>query len=71
MEVLANNGIGTRPVTHAMHTLSYFKEKYSLKSEDFPNAWAANVCGFSLPIFPDLSEEEQKIVIEVVTKYLK
>ena len=71
MEVLNNNGIGTRPVTHAMHTLSYFKEKYNLKSEDFPNAWAANICGFSLPIFPGLSEEDQKIVIEVVNKFLK
>ena len=71
MENLAEEGIGTRPVTHAIHMLSYFKEKYNINSEDFPNAWAANACGFSLPIFPDLSEEDQRVVIEVVTKYLK
>ena len=71
MEALSIEGIGTRPVTHSIHTLSFYREKYNLKPEDFPKAYAANICGFSLPIFPGLTNEEQNIVIKAVLKYLK
>lgn len=70
MDDLADAGIGTRPPTHAIHTLSYYKEKYQIKETDFPNAWAANMCGFSIPIFPGLSEEDQNYVIQSVSKIL-
>ena len=70
MDDLADAGIGTRPPTHAIHTLSYYKEKYQIKEADFPNAWAANMCGFSIPIFPGLSEEDQNYVIQSVSKIL-
>ena len=71
MQHLANAGIGTRPPTHAIHTLSYYKEKYKIKPEEYPRAWAVNLCGFSLPIFPGLTDEEQNIVIKSVSQYLK
>ncbi len=71
MQYLANKGIGTRPPTHAIHTLSYYKEKYKIKPEEYPRAWAVNLCGFSLPIFPGLTDEEQNIVINSVSEYLQ
>tara|TARA_B100001057_G_scaffold264305_1_gene264424 strand:+ start:6071 stop:7255 length:1185 start_codon:yes stop_codon:yes gene_type:complete len=70
MDELANAGIGTRPPTHAIHTLSYYRDKYKTRPHDYPSAWAANICGFSIPIFPGLTEEDQNYVIETIFKYL-
>jgi perosamine synthetase len=66
MEDLLKAGVSTRPATHAVHMLTYYREKYGLKSEDFPNAWAANDCSISLPLFHGMTEIEQAHVIEQV-----
>ena len=69
MDILAAAGVGSRPPTHAIHTLSYYKEKYQIKETDFPNAWAANICGFSIPIFPGLTVDDQEYVIQSILKF--
>lgn len=69
MEALQRAGISTRPATHAVHMLTYYREKYQLKPEDFPNAWAANDCSISLPLFHGMTEEEQEYVIDTVKTY--
>lgn len=66
MEVLQANGVSTRPATHAVHMLTFYAEKYGLRPEDFPNAYAANHCSISLPLFHGMSEEEQDYVITTV-----
>ena len=66
MESLQEAGVSTRPATHAVHMLTYFKERYGLKSIDFPNAYAANECSISLPLFHGMTEAEQDYVIDVV-----
>lgn len=66
MEDLQDNGISTRPATHAVHMLSYYKKRYHLNSEDFLNAFAANDCSISLPLFHGMTEEEQEYIIEKV-----
>jgi dTDP-4-amino-4,6-dideoxygalactose transaminase len=69
MEALQRAGISTRPATHAVHMLTYYREKYRLRPEDFPNAWAANDCSISLPLFHGMKEEEQEYVIDTVRTY--
>lgn len=66
METLQGAGISTRPATHAVHMLSFYADKYDLKPEDFPNAYAANHCSISLPLFHGMTEEEQDRVIDTV-----
>ena len=66
MDELQNEGISTRPATHAVHMLSYYKNKYNLLPQDFPNAFAANDCSISLPLFHGMTEEEQNFVIQKV-----
>jgi perosamine synthetase len=66
MDQLQQLGISTRPATHAVHMLSYYRQKYSLKPEDFPNAFAANDCSISLPLFNGMTESEQCCVMESV-----
>jgi perosamine synthetase len=71
MDKLQKAGISTRPATHAVHMLTFYREKYNLKPEDFPNAYIANDCSISIPLFHGMKEEEQQYVIEQVRGYGK
>lgn len=64
MDRLQQQGISTRPATHAVHMLTYYKNKYGHKAEDFPCAWAANDCSISFPLFHGMTEAEHAFVIE-------
>jgi len=66
MEELQNAGISTRPATHAVHMLKFYKEKYDLSPMKFSRAFAANDCSISLPLFHGLRDEEQAKIIEIV-----
>ena len=66
MDRLLQNGISTRPATHAVHMLSYYADKYELGPQDFSNAYAANDCSISLPLFHGMTEAEQDHVIAIV-----
>ena len=69
MDDLQKVGISTRPATHAVHMLSFYKDKYNLMPEDFPNAYAADQCSISLPLFHGMIDEEQNFVIEKVLEF--
>lgn len=69
MESLQQQGISTRPATHAVHMLSYYRDKYQLKPGQFQAAQAANDCSISLPLFHGMLPEEQNIVIKAVKAY--
>jgi len=66
MDELQKKGISTRPATHAIHMLSFYRNKYQLRPEDFPNARAADQCSISLPLFHGMKKNEQDFVIEKV-----
>lgn len=70
MERLHLAGVATRPATHAVHMLSYYKTKYGLTPSDFPAAYAANECSVSLPLFHGMEDFEQQHVIDIVLKGL-
>ena len=53
-----------------IHRMTYYKEKYSLKPEMFPNAeWVFKRC-VSLPIFSAMTDEQLKYVIENIREIL-
>ena len=66
MEYLMDCGVATRPSTHAVHMLDFYKTKYRLVSEEFPCSHVANDCSISLPLFHGMSENEQEHVIQAV-----
>jgi perosamine synthetase len=68
MDQLQQAGISTRPATHAVHMLTFYRDKYKLKPTDFPNAFAANDCSISLPLFHGMTTAEQDYVIEQVVE---
>ena len=59
---LQDNGISTRLNT-CRYMLDFYKKKYNIKPENFPNAMAANNCSISLPLFNGMQEKEQDFVI--------
>ena len=69
METLDEKGISTRPATHAVHMLKFYKNKYKLSPLDYFNSYAANHCSLSLPLFNGMKESEQSYVIESVKKH--
>jgi len=66
MEKLQENGISTRPGTHAVHMLNYYADKYNLKASDFPGAQAANDLSMAIPLHNKMSAEDFKYVVEVL-----
>lgn len=70
MEKLHRAGVATRPATHAVHMLDYYKSKYSLTPDSFPAAYVANDCSVSLPLFHGIENFEQQHVIDVVCQGL-
>ncbi len=69
MEHLALNGISTRPGTHAVHTLKYYREKYGISPEDCPNSWIAAECSVALPLYPGLTAADMDYVVDAVSEF--
>jgi len=70
MENLAEKGIQTRPGTHAVHRLGYYKNKYGLKTEDFPVSAKCEDTTITLPIFPGMTDQDQSLVVDIIKKSL-
>lgn len=71
MEALARRNIQTRPGTHAVHRLGYYRDRYGLAAEDFPNAALAEDTTITLPIVPFMTEAEQDGVVDSLIAALR
>lgn len=60
--------IQTKQGTHAVHRLGYYRNKYSIKENDYPMASYCEDCSITLPIYPNMTEEEQKNIIDYLNK---
>lgn len=69
MDMLEGEGIASRPGTHAVHMLGFYREKYSIKPEDFPNAYLADQLSISLPLYAQMTGDEQEFVIESIVGF--
>ncbi len=47
-----------------MHTLGYYKRKYNLNDIDYINSYAADRLSIALPLYTEMTNEEQNYVIE-------
>jgi len=68
MDNLANAGIATRPGTHAVHMLGFYRHKYGIKPEDLPHAYMADQLSMALPLYVGMTEAEQDYVIQHLTE---
>jgi dTDP-4-amino-4,6-dideoxygalactose transaminase len=70
IQLMAKEGIGTSVHYKPLHRMTYYKDTYSLNPEDYPNTekiWNGTI---SLPIYPDLKNEELKYICQTIKKIL-
>lgn len=66
MEKLQEQGISTRPGTHAVHMLHFYAQKYNLKPTDYPGAQAANDLSMAIPLHNRMVAEDYQYVVEIL-----
>lgn len=66
MEILQERGISTRPGTHAVHMLKYYRDKFGLQPADFPGAYACNEYSMAIPLHNRMSDEDFHYVIDTI-----
>jgi perosamine synthetase len=64
MRRLEERGIATRQGTHAAALQGYYRTKYGISEHDFPNAQLADALTIALPLFPQMTDEEQSLVCD-------
>ena len=66
MELLQQQGISTRPGTHAVHMLNFYKEKFNIQPSDYPGAQAANDYSMSIPLHNRMVTEDFDYVVSII-----
>ena len=62
MSRLEAQGVATRQGTHAAALQGFYREKYNLSPEQFPNAYLADRLSLALPLYPQMTDEDQDFV---------
>jgi dTDP-4-amino-4,6-dideoxygalactose transaminase len=63
---LNRRGVGASVHFIPLHTMPYYKKRYDLRDEDFPESLNSFSCLISLPIWPGMTESQIHRVITVV-----
>jgi dTDP-4-amino-4,6-dideoxygalactose transaminase len=58
IQLLTERGIGTSVHYKPLHRMSYYRDRYQLRPEDYPNAERAWKGCVSLPIYPALGDDD-------------
>lgn len=66
MAALEAKGITTRQGTHAPVLASYYRDRYALRAEEFPNAVLAEKLSLAIPLYPQMTDEEQAYVCDAL-----
>jgi len=66
MAGLEDGGISTRQGTHAAALQGYYREKYGLTPEAFPNAALAEGLSLTLPLYAQMTEDEHATVVQAL-----
>jgi perosamine synthetase len=66
---LKDSGINSSVHFIPIHKMSYYKTKYGYKESDYPVANRVFEKSLSLPIYPDLKDDEVEYIIEKVLEY--
>jgi perosamine synthetase len=62
MRLLEERGIATRQGTHSPVLTGYYAGKYDLRPEQFPKSVVADRLSLALPLFPQMTEDDQTFV---------
>jgi perosamine synthetase len=60
---MERRGIATRQGTHAAALTAYYAERYGIDRGDVPVSAIAERLTLALPLYPDMTDEEQELVL--------
>jgi dTDP-4-amino-4,6-dideoxygalactose transaminase len=63
MERLQARGIATRPGTHAVHMLGYYRDRFALKPEAYPGARDCNDHTMAIPLHNRMTGEDYAYIV--------
>jgi dTDP-4-amino-4,6-dideoxygalactose transaminase len=66
MEHLQRKGISTRPGTHAVHLLGYYRDRYGLKPDDCPGARDCDAHTMAIPLHNRMSADDYAYVVDAI-----
>ena len=67
---LEDKGVATRQGTHAVHMLGYYKNRFGFKAEDFPGAYACDRLSITLPLYVQMTDDDQQYVADTIRQTL-
>jgi perosamine synthetase len=67
MTQMERRGIATRQGTHAAALTAYYSERYGITRDEFPVSAIAEKLSLALPLYPDMTDEEQELVLTELT----
>jgi dTDP-4-amino-4,6-dideoxygalactose transaminase len=68
MESLQSQGISTRPGTHAVHMLGYYRNRLKLAPDDYPGARDCNDHTMAIPLHNRMTEEDFEYIVNALKK---
>lgn len=66
MELLQEKGISTRPGTHAVHMLNFYREKYHIHEDDLPMSKLANNCSMAIPLHNRMTSDDYEYIVAAI-----
>ncbi len=66
MEALLARGVNTRPGTHAVHMLGYYRERFALSPEDFPGARDCDRHSMAIPLHNRMTAQDYSQVVSAL-----
>lgn len=66
MGKLQDMGIATRPGTHAVHMLKFYKEMFEIDADDFPVAKKCDLSSIAIPLHNKMKPEDYKYVVSSI-----
>lgn len=66
MEYLQQRGIATRPGTHAVHLLSYYRDRFKIEPDDYPAARDCDAYSMAIPLHNRMSPDDYQYVVDAM-----
>ncbi|OSZ82398.1 perosamine synthetase [Chitinophagaceae bacterium IBVUCB1] len=66
MEYLQQQGVSTRPGTHAVHMLGYYANTFGIKPQDYEGAYAANEYSMSIPLHNKMTAADYEYIVTLL-----
>ena len=66
MSELHERGVATRPGTHALHVLGYYRKTFDFSPSDFPNSLASAQNSIAIPLHNQMSSDDYAYVLKAI-----